>query len=37
VGAEPVRRAVAASLAPFRRPDGGYRQDNRFRYAIASA
>jgi SAM-dependent methyltransferase len=37
VGAEPVRRAVAASLAPFRRPDGGYRQDNRSRYAIASA
>ncbi|MCL6647794.1 MAG: class I SAM-dependent methyltransferase [Chloroflexi bacterium] len=37
VGNEAVRRAVAESLAPFRTSEGGYRQRNRFRYAIAAA
>jgi ubiquinone/menaquinone biosynthesis C-methylase UbiE len=37
VGVEPVRRAIVASLAPFRIGDGGYRQRNRLRYFIASA
>jgi SAM-dependent methyltransferase len=36
VGAEPVQRAIAESLAPFRTEQGGYRQRNRFRYVIAS-
>lgn len=36
VGADPVRRAIADSLAPFRTPGGSYRQRNTFRYAIAS-
>lgn len=36
VGAEPVRRAVSDSLAPFRNSDGGYRLRNRFRYVVAA-
>jgi len=34
-GEETIRRAVLASLAPFRTPSGGYRQENLFRYVIA--
>jgi SAM-dependent methyltransferase len=36
VGAEPVRRAIAESLVPFRSDDGRYRQRNTFRYVIAA-
>jgi hypothetical protein len=28
---------VAEAAAPFRRPDGSYRFENRFRYVIASS
>jgi hypothetical protein len=34
LGEEAVRRAVLASLQPFRQPAGGYRQENIFRYVI---
>ncbi len=36
-GEEAVKRAMLASLAPFATPDGGYRQNNTFRYVIATA
>jgi hypothetical protein len=36
VGAEPVQRAIAESLAPFRTSEGGYRLCNRYRYVIAA-
>jgi cyclopropane fatty-acyl-phospholipid synthase-like methyltransferase len=32
-----VRRAVLGATARYRRPDGSYRFDNRFRYLIATA
>jgi SAM-dependent methyltransferase len=36
--AEPVvRRTVEAAAKPYRRPDGSYRFENRFRYLIAVA
>jgi SAM-dependent methyltransferase len=35
-GEETVKRTVLASLAPFATPDGGYQQNNTFRYVIAS-
>lgn len=36
-GEEAVKRATLASLAPFATPDGGFRQNNTFRYVIGSA
>jgi SAM-dependent methyltransferase len=36
-GEEPVRRAVARTLQPFRQPDGMYRFDTVFTYVIATA
>ena len=36
-GFEASRDAVAEAAAPFRRPDGSYRFENRFRYVIATA
>lgn len=36
-GEEPVRRAVAEALAPFRLASGGYRLENRSRYLVAEA
>lgn len=36
VGEATVRQAVIASLAPFRTPGGGYRQENLFHYVIAT-
>lgn len=36
-GEETVKRAMLASLAPYATPGGGYRQNNIFRYVIASA
>jgi SAM-dependent methyltransferase len=36
-GAEAVRAAIARAAEPFRRPDGSYRLENRFRYVIARA
>jgi hypothetical protein len=35
LGEAEVRRRVADAAAPFRRPDGSYRFENRFRYLIA--
>ena len=32
-----VREAIAAAAAPFRRADGSYRFENRFRYLITEA
>jgi hypothetical protein len=32
-----VRRTIVEAAAPFRRPDGSYRFENRFRYVIAEA
>jgi SAM-dependent methyltransferase len=37
VGETSVREAIAAAAAAFRRGDGSYRFENRFRYLIASA
>jgi SAM-dependent methyltransferase len=37
VGEERVREAIVAALAPYRRPDGGYRVRNEWRYLVASA
>lgn len=37
VGEETIKKAVLASLLPFRTPDGGYRQENLMHYAIATA
>jgi SAM-dependent methyltransferase len=34
-GEAAVRAAIARAAAPFRRPDGSYRFENRFRYAVA--
>ena len=36
LGEDEVRRRIAAAAAPFRRPDGSYRFENRFRYVIAT-
>jgi SAM-dependent methyltransferase len=36
-GEETIKRAVLASLVPFRTPDGGYRQENMIHYVIATA
>jgi len=36
VGADAVRAAYTAALAPFRQPDGSYRQNNVFRWVIAT-
>jgi SAM-dependent methyltransferase len=36
-GEEAVRKAIVEAAAPFRRPDGSYRIENRFRYLIAEA
>jgi SAM-dependent methyltransferase len=36
-GADAVRRTTVEAAAPFRRPDGSYRFENRFRYVIARA
>lgn len=36
-GEESVRRALVEAAAPFRRPDGSYRFENRFTYLIAEA
>lgn len=35
-GAEPVRRAVARTLTPYRQPDGTYRVDYEFIFLIAA-
>jgi SAM-dependent methyltransferase len=35
VGADVVRRTYVEAVAPFRQPDGSYRQNNVFRYFIA--
>ena len=35
LGEAEVRRRVAEAAAPFRRSDGSYRFENRFRYLIA--
>jgi hypothetical protein len=34
-GSETVRETVRAGLADYRQPDGSYRLDNVFRYAVA--
>jgi SAM-dependent methyltransferase len=34
-GEDAVREAYVGALAPFRQPDGSYRQENMFRYVIA--
>jgi len=36
-GEPAVRRAVMEGAEPFRRPDGSYRIENRFRYLVAIA
>jgi len=36
VGDEVVRRTYVDALAPFRQPDGSYRQNNVFRYFVAA-
>jgi SAM-dependent methyltransferase len=36
LGEAEVRRRVAEAAEPFRRPDGSYRFENRFRYLIAA-
>jgi len=35
-GEDALRSAIVESLAPFRRPDGGYRLENVFRYVVAT-
>jgi len=37
VGEEKVRQTVLDSLSPFRTSNGGYREENKFRYVIATA
>jgi SAM-dependent methyltransferase len=37
VDEEPVRAAIVEALAPFKRPDGGYRLENEWHTLIASA
>jgi SAM-dependent methyltransferase len=34
-GEHAVRRTIVTAAAPFRRPDGSYRFENRFRYLVA--
>jgi hypothetical protein len=34
-GEDAVRQAIARSAEPFKRPDGSYRLENRFRYVIS--
>ena len=36
-GEETIKRAVLASLVPFKTPEGGYRQENLIHYVIATA
>jgi SAM-dependent methyltransferase len=36
-GEEAVRRAIVEAAEPFRRPQGSYRFENKFRYLIATA
>jgi len=36
-GEAAVRKAIIQAAAPFRRPDGSYRFENRFRYLVAEA
>jgi SAM-dependent methyltransferase len=36
-GEERIKQVVLASLVPFKRPGGGYRQENRFHYVVATA
>jgi SAM-dependent methyltransferase len=36
-GEQAVRDAITVAAAPFRRPDGSYRFENRFRYLIAES
>jgi SAM-dependent methyltransferase len=36
LGEKETRRLIAEAAEPFRRPDGSYRFENRFRYVIAS-
>ena len=36
VGEAAVRRVIAEAAGPFRRPDGSYRFENRFRYLVAT-
>ncbi len=33
-GEDAVRQAILAAAAPFRRTDGSYRLENRFRYVV---
>ncbi|HEX5781549.1 MAG TPA: hypothetical protein VFX80_06490, partial [Solirubrobacteraceae bacterium] len=35
LGEDEVRRLIVEAAEPFRRPDGSYRFENRFRYVIA--
>ena len=34
---ERAREAVAEAIAPYRRPSGEYRLNNKFRYVVAQA
>jgi hypothetical protein len=36
VSDDALRQVIAEAAAPFRRPDGSYRFENRFRYVIAT-
>jgi hypothetical protein len=36
-GMDRAREAVANAIAPYRKPAGEYRLNNKFRYLIASA
>jgi SAM-dependent methyltransferase len=36
-GEEAVRKTIVEAAAPFRKPDGSYRIENRFRYVICTA
>jgi SAM-dependent methyltransferase len=36
-GEETIKHAILASLAPYKTASGGYRQENSFRYVIATA
>lgn len=37
VGEEKVKQVVLDSLAPFKTSNGSYREENKFRYVIATA
>ena len=37
LGEDEVRRLIVEAAEPFRRPDGSYRFENRFRYVVAGA